>query len=198
LLVNLDSKRENRKRIERHLSDEYKRRPIVETLLMRSSFVRLRIPELAEKEKLLYFTNLLLLGGRMATLQEEISSLVSDIESLIQQMKREGTKDEIAQDLFLLKELLHLIGVNARSQIPEYLVNSTDKLTREIERAKPKDKRIKEIVDQAKTVVNESRKYVRKVSVSWAKKEERRFAVSLLNYYIDKASEWYSQEFLAR
>jgi len=49
------TKGENRKRMKRHLSDEYKRRPLVETVhsaikRKSGSFVRSRIPELAEKE----------------------------------------------------------------------------------------------------------------------------------------------------
>jgi len=49
------TKGENRKRMKRHLPDEYKRRPIVETVhsvIKRGSgsFVRSRIPGLAEKE----------------------------------------------------------------------------------------------------------------------------------------------------
>jgi len=49
------TKGENRKRMKRHLPEEYKRRPIVETVhsvikRKSSSFVRSRIPELAEKE----------------------------------------------------------------------------------------------------------------------------------------------------
>jgi len=52
------TKGENRKRMKRHLPDEYKRRPIVETVhsaIKRESgsFVRSRIPELAEKESAL-------------------------------------------------------------------------------------------------------------------------------------------------
>lgn len=49
------TKGENRKRMKRNLSEEYRRRPIVETVhsvikRKSGSFVRSRIPELAEKE----------------------------------------------------------------------------------------------------------------------------------------------------
>jgi len=49
------TKGENRKRMKKHLPDEYKRRPIVETVhsaikRKSGSFVRSRIPGLAEKE----------------------------------------------------------------------------------------------------------------------------------------------------
>ena len=49
------TKGENRKRMKKHLPEEYKRRPIVETVhsvikRKSGSFVRSRIPELAEKE----------------------------------------------------------------------------------------------------------------------------------------------------
>ena len=49
------TKGENRKRMKRHLPDEYKRRPIVETVhsaikRKSGSFIRSKIPELAEKE----------------------------------------------------------------------------------------------------------------------------------------------------